>query len=226
MNLQRQTDGRGRERKGGGHGLLTALAVVGIAGPVLFWVLLLLAQSLHPGYDPWEDSVSRLIFGQFGWLQTTNFCLLTLFTAAFGVAVYLCIAKSLVGRLASLLIVLMGLAQLLTAVFRVDVNPLGPKSLAYIIHNWVFIVSAGSFPFGALLLVPSLWSDKRWRPFAYTTIAAVVAVLALDLVWLVSRPIQPHLIDPWFGVYERILLSIPLAWMIIISVRLLFLIRR
>ena len=206
--------------------MLTALAVVGIAGPVLFWALLLLAQSLHPGYDPWEDSVSRLIFGPFGWLQTTNFCFLTLFAAAFGAAVYLRIAKSLVGRLASLLLVLMGLAQLLTAVFRVDVNPYGLKSLAYSIHNAVFIVTAGSFPFGALLLVPSLWSDERWRPFAHTTVAAAAAALALELIWLVSRPIQPHLLDPWFGVYERILLSIPFAWMIVISVRLLFLSRR
>ena len=226
MDLREKTNGIGRERKGGGRRVLTALAVVGIVGPILFWVLLLLAQSLHPGYNPWENSVSRLIFGQFGWLQTVNFGLLTLFTAAFGVAVYLCIAKSFVGRLASLLLVLMGLAQLLTTLFRVDVNPLGPKSLAYSIHNWVFIISAGSFPFGALLLVPSLWSDKRWRPFAYTTIAAVVADLSLELLWLVSRPFQPHLIDPWFGVYERILLSIPLAWMIIISIRLLLFIRR
>jgi hypothetical membrane protein len=226
MSLQRNIDGRVRERKGECHGLLTALVVVSIVGPAIFWGLLLLAQSLHPGYDPWEDSISRLIFGQFGWLQTMNFCLLTLFTAAFGAAVYICIAKSIVSRLASLLLVLMGLAQLLTAVFQVNVNPYAPKSLAYDIHNWVLIISAGCFPFGALLSVPSLWSDKHWHPFAYATIAAGVAALSLDLLWLVSRPIEPHLIDPWFGVYERILLSIPLAWIIIISVRLLFLIRR
>jgi peptidoglycan biosynthesis protein MviN/MurJ (putative lipid II flippase) len=120
----------------------------------------------------------------------------------------------------------MGLTQLLTAVFHVDVNSFGPKSIAYNIHNWVFIVSAGSFPFGALLLVPNLWSDKRWRRLAYITIIAGVAALTLDLLWLVSRPIEPHLIDPWFGVYERILLTIPLAWMVGISIRLLFLVRR
>lgn len=224
MLLGGRTDGLGREKKGRNHNLLTAIAVAGIIGPILFWVLLLLAQSLHPGYDPWEDSVSRLIFGRFGWLQTANFCFLTLFTAAFGAAVYIYIAKSVLSRFASLLLIFMGLAQLLTAVFHVDVNPIGTKSLAYDIHNWVFIVSAGSFPFGALLLVPCLWSDKRWRPFAYTTIIAVIVVLALDLLWLVSRPIEPHLIDPWFGVYERILLSVPLAWMIAISARILFLV--
>jgi hypothetical membrane protein len=226
MYQREKTDGMGRERKGSGRRILTALIVIGIAGPILFWILLLLAQSLHPGYNPWENSISRLIFGPFGWLQTVNFCLLTLFTAAFGVAVYFCIAKSFVGRLAASFLIIMGLAQLLTTIFRVDVNPSGTKSLAYSIHNWVFIMSAGSFPFGALLLVPSLWSDKRWRPFAYATIAAAVADLSLELLWLVSRPFQPHLIDPWFGVYERVLLSIPLAWMVIISVRLLLLIRR
>lgn len=202
--------------------MITAFAVAGIAGPVLFWALLLLAQSLHPGYNPRTDSVSRLIFGPFGWLQTMNLCFLTVFTAAFGVAVYLCIAESLFGQLASLLIVLTGLAQLLAAVFRVDVNPYGQKSLAYNIHNAVFIVSAGSFPFGALLLVPSLLSDERWRPFAYITAGAAAIVLVLELAWLVSRPFRPHLIDPWFGVYERVLIGIPLIWMVVISVRLLF----
>jgi len=54
MLLGGRTDGLGREKKGKNHNLLTAIAVVGIIGPILFWVLLLLAQSLHPGYDPWE----------------------------------------------------------------------------------------------------------------------------------------------------------------------------
>jgi hypothetical membrane protein len=226
MSLWRNTKSRVRDRKVGRHGALTALAVAGIAGPILFWALLLLTQSLHPGYDAFKDSISRLTLGPFGWLQTMNFCLLTLFTAAFGVAVYIFITKSLTGRLASLLLVIMGLTQLLTAVFRVDVNSFGPKSIAYSIHNWVFIVSAGSFPFGALLLVPNLWSDKNWRPLAYITVIAGVTALTLDLLWLVSRPIEPHFIDPWFGVYERILLSIPLAWMVVISARLLFLVRQ
>jgi hypothetical membrane protein len=213
-------------RQAGRPRAVTILAAVSTAGPVLFWGLLLLAQSLHPGYNPWEDSVSRLIFGPSGWVQTANFCLLTVFTAAFGAAVYLYIAKSFIGQLGSMFLVLIGLAQLLTAIFRVDVNPSGPNSLAYSIHKSIFMVSAGAFPFGALLLLPSLWSDRRWRSFTYPTVAAAASALALELVWLLSRNTSPHLIDPWFGVYERILLSIPLAWMILISARLFFLSRR
>jgi hypothetical membrane protein len=219
-------DTRGRAEKTTAHRVVAWLAIAGIVGPILFWIFSLVAQSLHPGYDAWEDSVSRLILGPFGWLQTMNFCLLTLFTAGFGVAVYIGIAKSPFGRFASLLLVLMGLAQLLTAVFRVDVNPYGLKSLAYSIHNTVFIVTAGSFPFGALLLVPDLWSDRRWRPFAYVSLAAAATALALESVWLVTRNTSPHFIDPWFGVYERALLSIPLAWMITMSARLLYVSRR
>ena len=204
------------------RGIIVGLATAGIVGPILFWAILLLAQSLHPGYDAWENSVSRLIFGPFGWLQTMNFCLLTVFTAAFGVAVYMGIARSRVARIASMLIIVMGFAQLFTAVYRVDVNPNGPKSLAYVIHNTVFMVSAGSFPVGASLLIPNLWSDKHWRPLAYFTIGAAGVVLALELLWLFSRPIQPHLIDPWFGFYERMLFSIPFAWMMAMSARLLY----
>ena len=201
--------------------LVTVLAIVGIVGPILFWTLLLLAQSLHPSYDAWKESISRLELGPFGWLQTMNFYLITIFIVAFGVAVYLGIAKSRISRIASLLLVVMGLAHLLSAVFQVDVDPSGPKSIAYITHNMAFIISMALFPFAAFMLVPNLWSDVRWRPFAFLTIVAGTMVLMLELAWLVSQPIGSHLIDTWFGTYERILFSIQLAWMVMISTRLL-----
>ncbi len=225
MEKPGKTDNPGQAMTRGARWLLTAFAVAGIAGPVLFWAILLLAQALLPGYDPWVDSISRLIFGRYGWVQTANFCLAMVFMTAFGAAVYIGIAKSKAGRLASLLFILLGLAQLLTAIFRVNQNPFAPKTLAYNIHNWVFLVTAGAFPFGALLLVPSLMSDKRWRPFAGITAAAGIAALALGLYWVFAHPLAPQLINPWFGVYERILLSIPLVWMTVISARLLWLIR-
>ena len=206
--------------------VVALLTIAGVAGPALFWVLLLISQWLHPGYNVWETSVSRLTFAPFGWLQTMNFCLLTVFTAAFGVAVWLAIARSPLGRIGSILLVLMGVAQLLTAAFRVDVNPSGPKSLAYSIHNAVFIVGAGAFPFGALMLLPDLWSGREWRPLVFGTLAAVVLVLSLDVLWLTTRGSSPHLIDPWFGVYERTLLGIPLTWMMAMSGRLLYVSRR
>ena len=206
--------------------IVVALSSAGLFGPVIFWIILLIAQHLHPGYDAWENSVSRLIFDPFGWLQTVNFYLITLFAAAFGAAIYIGIAKSPIARTASCLFILMGLAQLLTAVYQVDVNPNGLKSLAYIIHNLVFLVSAGSFPIGTLLLMPTLWSNVRWRTIAYFTIPCISIVLALELLWLISRPFAPHLIDPWFGFYERVLFSIPFIWMMSVSARLLYLNRR
>jgi len=202
---------------------MTALAVAGSVGPVVFWTLLLLAQRLHPGYSPRRDSISRLIFPPFGWLQTLNFCLMTVFTSAFGAAVYLHIASSLSGRIASLLIVVTGVAQLLTAVFPVDVNPYGHKSVSYIIHNGVFMVSAGSFPVGASFLVPNLLSNERWRAFAFVTIGAAIIVLVMGLSWVIARSLRAQTFDPWFGIFERVLMSVPLAWMVTISTRLLFL---
>lgn len=226
MCLSKQANGVGSERKGIAPAVLATLAFVGIAGPVLFWALLLLAQSLYPGYDTWTTSISRLIFGPFGWLQTLNFYLLAVFTAAFGMAVYLSVAKSSIARIGSVLLILMGVAQLLTAVFRVDVNSSTPRSLAYTIHDSVFLVSAASFPIGALLLLPNLWTEKRWHPFAWVTITAAVTVLLLDLAWLFSRPFDPQLINAWFGGYERILFSIIFVWMMVISTRLLYLSRQ
>ena len=201
--------------------LVTVLAIAGIVGPILFWALLLLAQSLNPDYDAWKVSISRLTFGPLGWLQTMNFYLIAIFIVAFGMAVYLGIAKSRISRIASLLLVVMGVAHLLLAIFQVDVNPSDPKSIAYITHNLATIISLALFPLAVLMLVPNLWSDVRWRPFAFLTIVAGTVMLMLELTWLVSELIGSNMIDPWFGTYERILFSIPFAWMIIISTRLL-----
>ena len=182
---------------------------------------MLTAQSLHPGYDALENSVSRLIFSPFGWLQTMNYYLLALFTAAFGMMVYLGIAQSRAARMGSLLLMVTGLIPLLVAVFRVDVNPSGPNTLPYIIHKVVAAAGGVSFPLGELLLVPELRSDERWRCVSPVTVAAAVTVLTLQL-GEVSVFIVPHLIAPWFGLYERVLLSIPLAWMMVMSARFLY----
>jgi len=225
MDIAVKTGNPGQDMTAAKRRWLTGLAAAGIGGPVIFWLILLLAQSLYPGYDPAAASISRLIFGRYGWLQTVNFCLMTVFTVAFGTAVYIGIAKSKAGKLASALFIIMGLAQLLTAIFRVNQDPFAPKTLVYNIHNWVFLVTATAFPFGALLLVPSLSSGKHWRPFAGFTIAAGITALAMGLYWVGAHPLAPQLINPWFGIYERILLSIPLVWMIVISSRLLWMIR-
>lgn len=206
--------------------IVTALAVTGAVGPVLFWVLLLAAQSLHPGYDAVENSVSRLTFSPYGWLQIMNFCLLTLVTAAFGGAVYLGVARSRAGRAASFILMVSGLVPLLTAILPVDLNPLGPKSLSDIGHIVAVITGVVSFPLSVFLLVPDLKSDERWRSIAYLSIAAATLTLILELLDLVSVAVKPHLVDPWFGVYERILLSVPLVWMMVVSVWLLYIRRR
>ncbi len=214
-----------KTNKLGGSEIITVLALAGIAGPILFWALLLIAQSLHPGYDALENSVSRLIFSPFGWVQTMNYCLLALFTAAFGMMVYLGIAQSRTARMGSLLLMVMGLIPLLVAMFRVDVNPSGLNSLPYIIHKVVAVVGGVSFPLGALLLVPELRSDERWRCVSPFTVAAAGVILTLQL-GEASVFIVPHLIDPWFGLYERVLLSIPLAWMMLVSARFLYIRRQ
>jgi hypothetical membrane protein len=224
MNSPFETENPRREMTQGRQRLLNTLAIASITGPILFWLILLMAQSLYPGYNPAAASISRLIFGRYGWLQTLNFCLLMVFTVAFGITVYIGIATSKAGKLASALFILMGLAQLATAIFRVNQDPFAPKTIAYNIHNWVFLTTAAIFPIGALLLVPSLKADKRWRPFTGLTIATGITALVLGLYWVVAHPLAPELINPWFGIYERILLSIPLVWIMMISTRLLWII--
>src|SRR5438034_4015536 len=48
-------------------------ALVGIAGPILFWSALTVLGQAQPAYNAVKDDISLLALGADGWTQTANF---------------------------------------------------------------------------------------------------------------------------------------------------------
>ena len=205
--------------------ITAALALAGIAGPLLAGALLLIAQSLHPGYNPIEDSISRLSFGPFGWVQTLNYCQLALSIVAFGAAVRLGLARTRRGRISGFLFMAMGLDILVVSLFHVDANPYAPKSVFDIIHQLAATLSGVLFPAAALFLAMDLWSDPKWLPEAKIALAAALIVLIMQ-IGETSQFFATQYFAPVFGLYERLLASIGLAWIVFMSIILLRAARR
>src|SRR3954454_4027216 len=79
-----------------------ALATAGVAGPVVFLAVSLLAGLLKPGYDLRSQSISELAVGAYGWLQTANFFVLGAAMIAAAVALGLAAAPRSRGAVALL----------------------------------------------------------------------------------------------------------------------------
>jgi hypothetical membrane protein len=194
-----------------------------VAGPFLFCIVLAVTQSLHPGYSPIRQSTSELAFGPYGWLQTADFLFLGLMMIAFGVTLYLGIQRKRSLWIATGLFVFMGLSEMLIGIFQADLAKSSPITLYALIHQAAASVSAMAFPAAAFVILPNLKADPRWK--GLTTYTVIVAGVAIGLLigrgaWLLT-----HWLDPWWGLYERVLMANSLIWVEVMAIRLLRLYR-
>lgn len=197
--------------------LTRALAISGIAGIALFWIVLLVAQSITPGYNPVKQSLSDLVLGPYSWLEVIDFILLAFVAIAMGLGLH----YSMPGRasllIAAVLFVLTAVGELIAAAFKVDVVKM-PLSTHALIHQVGASIAGVAFPFALLTLWPSLKSE-HWKGLADYTLAVAISMLALEIAREVL--LSTTLLDPWFGLYEKFLLANSSAWITVMLIRLL-----
>jgi hypothetical protein len=212
----RRTNGRGRR-----SGWVRAGAIAGIAGPVGFTAAWIAAASRQPGLSFSAPQISGLAADDASdpWLMIGGFLLLGGCAIGFGAA----LAAALGGRpragwgpaaiqAAGVLTVAAGLLRrdhvLLTG---------GPESWHNHAHD---VVSAAAYVLvvaAPLLLARRLRPDPRWHPLASPLAAAAVASAAL----LVAFYAAPH--DSWDATLQRVAVSLPLAAIATVAVRLAWL---
>jgi hypothetical membrane protein len=199
--------------------ICTILAMVCVAGPVLFGIVLAVTQSLYPGYSPIRQSTSDLAFSPYGWLLMADFFFLGLVIIVFGVALYFSMQRKRRLQIVAGLFIFTGLSEFIVSIFKSDFNKSSPPTLHALIHQGAASVNALVFPAAAFLMLPSLKSDPRWKGVAtYTAVAAgvMIGLLIFRLAWLFA----PWLND-WWGLYERVLLLNSFIWFEIMAIRLL-----
>lgn len=187
------------------------LSLFGIAGPLVLLVADIVAMqsasSVEHHYILTRDAISLLALMPMGWVQTIGFLTAGLFVELFTAGLFLSIRRSpgFGPGLASL--ALFGFGLLLIGAFHTDV-PGQPLTTDGIIHNAAATVTFWLLPTAALLLVPSLKSDPKWRPIFPFTIGIAVFALAWMLMFKFFLPQDLS----WFGLYERILVVAEVLW--------------
>lgn len=211
-------DAQASGRKGGSsHAvslrLLRCLTWAGLLGPALFILIFLVAGWLRPAYDPLRQTVSKLALGPGGWLQIADFLLLALAMAAFAVAAWFQLGRGWLNRLGLLALALVALGFFLLAFFPAESGTLPGQ-----IHQRLTEAVALLFVAGASLLAFSLFRFPGWRRMAWPTLLVALLTLAMALGW---KFFPEEWLRSWRGLYERILIVIPLLWQMALARRML-----
>lgn len=198
-------------------GLVCLTTIASLCGPMIFIVVTAVLGIIQPGYNPVYRTVSSLVWGPHGWMQTLAFIIFGFLMTVFAIRFYYEFRSASENVKYSVTVFLLVSAGF----FIIGIFP-GQRSgtavtLATTIHwNTTKIISL-LFPAGCLLAGLSFRNNARWRGFYIYTIIAVFISFCLIILGLVTA-----LKAPWMGLYERIYLLNGFIWIEVISIRLLY----
>lgn len=190
-------------------------ALAGIIGPVLFFLIMTLLGSTQPGYNAFQQTISMLVFGPHGWLQTLVFLLFGFLLIVFAVRLFFSVNKRLGSRISIAFLILIGLGFFLIGIFPTQQTEVG-IALHALIHRYTVWAVTILFILACLLLGLNFRSNPFWKRFSLYTIFTAVVTFILGIMFVVL-PSDRH----WIGLYERILLLNGLIWVAVVAIRLL-----
>lgn len=183
-------------------------------GPVYFIACNAIAQLLHPAENPIAVTVSFLVFGSYGWLQTSAFYILGISFIALAAALVLKINSKI--NFGAIVVFLVGVAFILVAGNHVQ-NPGTIMTLSEKVHRDAAIAIVVMSPLACFLLAPGLKASGHRGLWIYSMIAGTIAVVTVAVGFLI-----PTGHSDFLGVFERILLLNGQVWGEIICVRLIW----
>jgi hypothetical membrane protein len=189
----------------------------GIAGPVLFVAVFLVAGVLRAGYDPFRHPVSSLSFGPAGWIQATSFVLTGLLVVAYAVG----LRRAGAGLWAPILVALVGVGLVGAGFFLTDpisgyppgVPPL-PRTPHGVFHDLFSTPVFTALPAACFVVAYRL----RRTAFGIYSLASGLGVIVFFVLTSVGFAQNPALVGIG-GLLQRITLLIGFGWLAALAVR-------
>ena len=183
-------------------------------GPVYFLASNTISQALHPAQNPIAVTVSFLVYGSYGWLQTSAFYILGISFIALAVALVIKINSRL--NFGAIVVFLVGVAFILVA--GNHVQNLGTTiTLSEIVHRDAAIAIVVMSPLACFLVAPSLKASGHKGLWIYSIVAGSIALTTILIGFLI-----PTVHTSFLGIFERILLFNGQVWGEIICIRLIW----
>jgi hypothetical protein len=185
--------------------------------PVLFFFTSISLGSLDPAYDWLKNTISELIWGQYGWVLALEFCLFGIVLIALALRLKINFAVDIKSKLALVLLMLIGIGFLIIAVFPTRA-PGAAQSISGLIHQNTVRVMAGLFPASCLLFGAGV---KRGPQTAIIRIQSLAAGV-MGIVLIVPGAVATLTDSAWLGAIERIILINGLLWIEVITLSVTF----
>jgi len=194
------------------------LALAGIAGPVLFTVLVILQGQLIPAYSHVSLPISALEAWPTGWIQRLNFWVAGLLNIAFAYGLHLGVQPARRGALGFPLLVLGGIGLVLAGLFPwVMINGVPTETPPHVVGAITTFAANG---LGWFMFSRRMGADRQWRDLSRYTMATSVGMLVLFIAvgfFAVDNGTPLH---PWAGLLQRVLCAVWFTMLIVLAVRL------
>jgi hypothetical protein len=188
--------------------------LAGIIGTILFLSIMFTLDVIQLKYNPILQTISDLVHGSYGWLQTLAFILYGLFFFVFGIRLYSKTIRKKGSFVGACFFSITSIGFFLLAVFPSQANAL-ELTLKGFIHNSVAGLVSTSFIIGCIAFAVHFMADPRWKHYWFYTIMTVALCLTFALLWALLPP-------EWqlTGLSERALLLCGFVWVSVVSIKL------
>jgi hypothetical membrane protein len=209
---------------GTAHGLerrsvIAGLAAAGIAGPIIFVLIVIVQSLLHPDYSQVKLPISALAAWPGGWLQSVNFVIFGLLMISFAIGLHLGVRPSRAGVIGPALLVLSGVGLMIAGFFPWrDANGDFVVPAGHLLGALLSFLGAGS---GLIAVSRRMAADPRWRVVATYALASGVAIVILFVATfaLVIPPGAP--LHSSGGLVQRVTLLVWFPCTVVLALRLL-----
>jgi len=194
------------------------LGVAGIAGPILFTVLVILQGLLQPDYSHVKEPISALAAWPAGWIQNLNFFVSGALMTAFVLGLNSVVRPSPRGIAGFALLLLGSIGIVLAGVFPWRLLNGVPTETPQ--HVAAAVTVFGLTPLGLIVFSRRMKADPRWQGLAgYTLVTGIVMALLFPLMGFLAIP-ETGPLHPWAGLLQRVICAVWFTCIVVLATRL------
>lgn len=192
---------------------LRRLALVGMVGPVVWWLLIIINGAITPGYSHVSDFMSTLggVGAPYAIIQRVNFAVLGGSILTLGLGLHRWFGDGRRPKVGTLLLGVFGIGVILAGVF--PENTADPDSLTNVLHDVTGIIGFLGGIVGIALVSRRTSVDDRWPSYRFEAIGTVVIVVGTFVIFIQSG-------EALVGLYQRLFIGVVTAWVVMQSYRL------
>lgn len=216
--MQKTANNRSQQRTGIWGIPPQLLALGGVAGPILYTLVFILAGFFHPGYSSLEQPISNLgALEPNAWIQNANFVVSGLLFIAFAFGFFQMLRPMSSGqwlKVSTVFLVLSGVGLACAGFFHTDIPGFPPTTVHGVIHNIIFFVVYLSLLIALFIIGWHLRKIPFWRGYGWYSI--ITGLVMIGLFFGLGAASTHHL----GGLFQRIFELEAYAWYVVMGLRL------